>query len=184
MKKIVFPTIAAFATAIFFLAFAPNPTPGMSMKDTPGTIQAIGNAGSNYFFTFEKWQFTKVEMQEGMVEKIKLEAEIDCRSISGPRKDLVKSVKKKKDYFNVSDFPTAKVIVNGAEDQGDGSWITNAEVTIKEFTKTVPLTFTISDEKPYHVEGTGEIQRQEFGFTGSGPKDEVPVSFDAILPLD
>lgn len=184
MKNIVFPTIAALATAIFFLAFTPNPTPGMSAADTPGTIQAIGNAGSDQVFTFEKWQFTNVEMQDDKVENLKLEAEIDCRSISGSWKDLVKSVKKKKDYFNVSDFPTASVVVNGAEDQGDGSWVTNAEVTIKDFTQAIPLTFTISDEKPYHVEGNGVITRQDFGFTGGGPKDEVPVSFDAVLPLD
>lgn len=183
MKKVILPTLAAIATAVFFLAFKPSPTAGMSVKDTPGWIQAIGNAGSDQVFTFEKWQFTKAKMKDDKVENLELEAEIDCTSLTGDWEDLVKSIKKKKDYFHVSKFPTAKVVIDGAEDQGDGTWMTKAEVTIKKFAKEVPLTFTISDEKPYIVKGNGELKRRKFGFTGGGPKNEVPVSFEATLPF-
>ncbi len=183
MNKIILPTLAALASAIFFLAFKPNPVAGMSKEKTPGVIQAIGNAGSDQVFTFEKWQFTKAKMKYEEVANLELEAEIDCSSLTGSWEDLVKSVKKKKDYFHVSKFPTASVVINGAEDQGDGTWLTNAEVTIKEITHEVPLTFTITDEKPFQVSGTGELKRREFDFTGGGPKNEVPVMFEATLPI-
>ena len=183
MKKIMFPILAAFATAAFFLAFKPAPEAHLFKGDPPGTIQAIGNAGSDQVFTFEKWEFTRAEMEEGQVETLDLEAILDCKSLVCDWKDLEKSVKKKEDYFNVSQFPTAKVVIRGAEDQGDGTWLTNAELTLKETTKEVPLTFTISGEKPYQVKGSGELKRRKFGFDGGGPRNEVPISFDMTLPI-
>ncbi len=183
MKKIILPLFAAVGTVVFFLAFKPAPQANLFKGEAPGRIEAIGNAGSDNIFTFEKWTFTKAKMKDDMVENIKLEAVIDCKSLTCDWKDLEKSIKKKKDYFNVSDFPTATVVIDGAEDQGDGQWLTNAQVTIKEITREVPLTFTISDEKPYQVQGTGELKRRKFDFKGGGPKNEVPVSFEATLPI-
>ena len=155
----------------------------VSSEDTPGTIQAIGNAGSDQVFTFTKWNFTKAQLPEGKMENIQLDIEINTSSLSCKWKDLEKNVKKKKDYFYVKKFPSAIISIDGATLNEDGTYTTEAMVMLRNKEKPVTLTFTVSEEKPYQVKGEAVIQRSEFGFTGDGPKEEVPVSFEATLPF-
>lgn len=149
----------------------------------PGMIQAIGNAGSPQVFTFQKWDFVSASMEDDKVENIQAEIEINTSSLTCEWKDLEKNIKKKKDYFFVKKFPKAYVNIDGAELQEDGTYKTQAILKLKKNEKPVELTFTISEEKPYQVKGEGMIIRQDFGFTGGGPKNEVPISFDVTLPL-
>jgi len=151
---------------------------------TLGTIQAIGTAGGPNVFTFEKWEFTKAEMPDDKVENIALSIAINTSSLTCDWKDLQKNIRKKKDYFYAKKFPTATVEIKGAEPIGNGQYKTQALLTLKNNTKPVELTFTISDSKPYQVKGEGMIIRQDFGFTGGGPEDEVPISFDVTLPFE
>ncbi len=151
---------------------------------SPGLIQAIGEAGSPQVFTFEKWEFTEASMAEGEVENIHLAIEINTSSLTCDWKDLQNNIRKKKDYFYVKKFPTATVVIDGATPLEDGRYQTEAMLTLKKKTKPVTLTFSISEEAPYEVKGEGLIIRQDFGFTGGGPKDEVPISFEVTLPAD
>ncbi|MEM0995129.1 MAG: YceI family protein [Bacteroidota bacterium] len=151
---------------------------------SPGVIQAIGDAGSPQVFTFQKWKFTEAAMPEDQVENIQLGIEINTSSLTCDWKDLQQNIRKKKDYFYIKKFPTASVAIDGATAIGDGQYKTQAMLTLKKHTKPVELTFTISESKPYQVKGEGVITRQDFGFNGGGPKDEVPISFDVTLPLE
>ncbi|MEM9934286.1 MAG: YceI family protein [Bacteroidota bacterium] len=155
----------------------------VSSEDTPGTIQAIGNAGSDQVFTFTKWNFTKAQLPEENMENIQLEIEINTSSLSCDWKDLEKNIKKKKDYFYVKKFPTASIAIDGATKNEDGTYTTEAMLSLRNKEKPVTLTFSVSEEKPYQVKGEGIIQRRQFGFSGNGPKDEVPVSFEVTLPF-
>ncbi|MEO1517879.1 MAG: YceI family protein [Bacteroidota bacterium] len=152
--------------------------------DAPGTIEVIGDAGSPQTFVFNKWQFTKASIPDGKVENIQAEIEINISSLSTGWKELEKNVKKKKDYFYVKKFPKAKVTIDKATALGDGRYQTEAMLSLKKHTKPVLLTFTISDEAPYEVEGEGVIMRRKWGFNGNGPKNEVPVKFKAVLPIE
>ena len=176
-KSIVLSVVALLSLASFTLVEKGT------IGDAPGIIQAIGNAGSDQVFTFQKWAFTTAEMPEDKVENINLAIEINTSSLTCEWKDLQKSIRKKQDYFYVKKFPKATVKIDGATPQEDGTYKTTAILTLKNFTKPVELTFTISDTKPYQVKGEGMLIRQDFGFTGGGPKDEVPVSFDVTLPF-
>ncbi|MEO0470132.1 MAG: YceI family protein [Bacteroidota bacterium] len=151
-------------------------------ETAPGTIQAIGNAGSDQVFTFRKWNFVKAMVPNDDFEAVEIEVAINTSSLQTSWKDLEKSVKKKKDYFYVKKFPQATISIKGAQKQADGSFTTEAALTLKGITKTVPLSFRVSDEKPYRVTGEGVIKRRKFGFSGGGPKNEVPISFDVVLP--
>ena len=153
-------------------------------NDTPGTIEVVGDAGSPQTFVFERWQITKAVIPDGKVEDIQVELEINTSSLSTGWKELEKNVKKKKDYFYIKKYPKAKVIINKATKLENGSYQTEALLTLKKYTKPVKLTFTISEQAPYIVEGSGVIERRQFGFTGNGPKDSVPVAFKATLPID
>jgi len=150
----------------------------------PGTIECIGDAGSPNVFVFRKWAFTKMELPNDNLENIQAEIDINVTSAETKWKDLEKSVKKKKDYFYVKKFPTATINIKGAKKQADGSYTTDATLSLKGITKTVALTFTASDSKPYHIKGSGTLNRRDFKFTGDGPKDEVPVHFDFVLPVE
>ncbi|MEN0046116.1 MAG: YceI family protein [Bacteroidota bacterium] len=147
---------------------------------SPGIIQAIGDAGSPQVFTFQKWEYTKAEMPEDQIENIQLEIEINTSSLTCDWKDLQNNIRKKKDYFYVKKFPKAIVKIDGAEAMEDGKYKTRAMLTLKKYTEPVELTFTIEGNQ---VKGEGVITRQDFGFTGGGPKDEVPISFDVTLPF-
>lgn len=183
MKNTKLTLAAILLTAFTLFAFSNDQVSNIEDHEVPGLITAIGTAGGPNTFTFEKWKWTSFDMPEEKVENIKLSALIDCRSVTTDRKDLEKSVKKKKDYFNIADFPTATVVVDGAEmSKEEGKWETEALVTIKDITKQLTLTFTISDEAPYTVVGGGLIKRKKFGFNGGGPEPEVPVHFEATLP--
>ncbi|MEM9985192.1 MAG: YceI family protein [Bacteroidota bacterium] len=178
MKKLIIASISALLLCSFTLV-------GVGERDSaPGLIQAIGDAGSPQVFTFEKWEFTEASMAEGKIENIQLAIEINTSSLTCDWKDLQNNIRKKKDYFYVKKFPTAKVVIDGATRQADGSYTTEAMLTLKKKTKPVTLTFSISEEAPYQVKGEGLIIRQDFGFTGGGPKDEVPINFDVTLPSD
>lgn len=152
--------------------------------ETPGTLTATGMTGGPSVFTFERWHFAAMSMPDDDPTQIQAIIDIDVTSAVCDWKDLEYSVKKKKDYFHVRKFPKAMVLINGASLQEDGSYITDAMLTLKSVEKPVTLTFTISDTKPYTIEGSGVINRREFRFTGDGPADEVPIAFQATLPLE
>ncbi len=177
MQRFTILFLAAFLLLAF--SFVEKGTVG----EAPGTIQAIGDAGSPQVFTFQKWAFTHFAMPEERVENIKLGIEINTSSLTCDWKDLEKNIRKKKDYFYVKKFPKAIVEIDGAMPTEDGRYTTRAMLTLKKKTLPVELTFTISDTKPYQVEGEGIILRRKFGFTGDGPKNEVPVSFAVTLPM-
>ena len=149
-------------------------------EETPGTIEFIGDAGSPNVMTFERWGFTRVENAD-TPENIQVEALFDVRTLKCDWKDLQNSLLKKKDYFFARKFPEASLLINGATAQEDGSYMTQAELTLKGVTQTVELNFTISEEKPHTVHAEGVVQRRLFKFTGDGPNDEVPVVVDAVL---
>ena len=181
-KATIILLVCCFNAALFLAFDESYQMPDLG--EAPGTIEFIGDAGSPNKMHFEKWNFTEASMEDDKVENLHLIATIDIASISGEWTDLVKSIKKKKDYFNVADFPTAQVEVNGAQQLEDGSYTTDVLLSLKNYTKPVTVNFTMSEEKPFVVKGGAEIKRKKFGFTGNGPKPIVPVMFEATLPFE
>ncbi|MEM6726781.1 MAG: YceI family protein [Bacteroidota bacterium] len=152
--------------------------------ETPGTLTFIGDAGSPNLFTINRWEIENAKLPGGDFTQVKADILIDATSFTGDWKDLEYSIKKKKDYFYIKKFPKATVKINGAEQQDDGSYTTEASVTLKGKTKKVALTFTVSETPPYQVVGGGVIQRRQFNFSGDGQKEEVPVNFDFTFPTE
>lgn len=153
-------------------------------EEPPGKLQAIGNAGSDQVFNFEKWKINSLQWEPGNYETIQLELLIDCKSLNTEWKDLEKNVRKKKDYFYVKKFPTAKVAVNGAKKVSELEYNTEIELTLKGVTKYVPVTFKVDPSNNLKISGSGELNRRKFKFNGGGPKDQVPLSFEITLPIE
>ncbi len=167
--------------SFFFLLFCSN-IGYDSTFNTPGKIEFIGDAGSPNVFVFNQWKFTEVELPDNDFTKVKLGLEINISSMSTEYKDLENSIRKKKDYFYVKKFPKATVSIDGASKLEDGQYETKAMLTLKGKTRPVTLTFSVSEEAPYVVTGSGIVRRKLFGFKGKGPKWEVPVNFEVTLP--
>lgn len=163
-------------------AFAPHASQQFS-NQTPGTLSFTANAGSDQVFRVERWHFTEVVSADNPTE-IKVKASLDISSIVCDWKELEASVKKKKDYFNVSKYQVATVEIEGARALEDGMYETDAMLTLKGISKVVPVQFTISPEAPYRIQATAVVKRKKFKFTGKGPKPEVPVSIDAVLEVN
>lgn len=83
----------------------------------------------------------------GLIENIQLEIEINTSSLSTDWKKLESSLKKKKDYFYIKKFPKATVKIEGAKVKGDDQYTTDAILTLKGITRSVPLNFTIDGNK-------------------------------------
>ncbi|MEO0405160.1 MAG: YceI family protein [Bacteroidota bacterium] len=152
-----------------------------SGSEAPGTLTAIGDAGSPNVFTFNRWSVQKESFDPNSPADMKLIIEIDMTSATTDWKDLEKSILKKKDYFYIEKFPKAYVTINGASKIEGNTFTTDAELEIKGKTGTVPLTFSVEGSGPYHIVGQGEMDRTKFKFKGKGPKDMVPIAFDFML---
>jgi len=151
----------------------------LTTGEPPGTIQFIGNAGSNNVFTIEHWNFTKAE-NLNTPEKIKIEAILDMRSITTKWKELEQSLLSKKDYFYVKKFPEARISINGSQKTSNG-YKTTALLTLKGIEKDIQLDFTISEKSPFEINASGIVNRLDFKFKDKGPKDEVPVTIKATI---
>lgn len=152
--------------------------------EAPGKIEFIGDAGSPNVFVFRKWAIDEVKVPEGDLEKVKISLTIQTSSLETQWKDLEKNVRKKKDYFYVKKFPRASVSIDGAKRMEDGSYSTEAMLTLKGVTRPINISFSVSKTAPYQIKGSGIITRQKFKFTDDGPKDEVPVNFEITLPTE
>ena len=150
--------------------------------DAPGSLTFIGNAGGDNLFTVNSWKFTRVEHPD-QPEQIGITAVLDMKSITCDWKDLQKSLHKKKDYFYSKKWKTATINIDGAKMLTDSTYEAQAELEMRGITKSLPITFSISGggDLPYHVKADATVIRQTWGYTGGGPKDEVPVMIDADL---
>ncbi|MCO6480910.1 MAG: YceI family protein [Phaeodactylibacter sp.] len=176
----MFKLITACTLLATFLFLQPDTARLDQLPPPPGTVAFIGDAGSPNTFTFENWGFTRIENPDDP-ENIQVEAVFDIRSLKCDWKELEESIRDKKDYFFVRKFPEARLFIDGATPVADGQYTTEALLTLKGVTRKVELVFTITPEAPYTVHAEGVVLRRQFKFNGKGPRNEVPVTVDAVL---
>ncbi|MTB51086.1 YceI family protein [Lewinella sp. W8] len=179
MSRFVFPLFVALAITLS-LVWTTSPTI-IFPATAPGSITFVGNAGSDQVFTVNTWKFDEISGLENPTN-IKAIAVLDMTSITCDWKDLEKSLHKKKDYFHSKKFNTATIIIDGAEAAEEaGTYTANGKVSIKGVTRSIPIEFSLTGEGPYQLEAKASINRQQFKFTGGGPKDIVPVMVSATI---
>ncbi len=169
-------------TLLAFIGFLSSFVGIGTTGETMGKIQFIGDAGTQTTFTVEQWSFTKMDVKKDKIEDLHVELEMNLSSMTAGWKELLENIKKKKDYFYVKKFPKATVVIDKATKVKDNEYTCTAQLTLKSITKPVVLTFTVEGDKELKIKGKGTVIRQDFDFTGGGPKNEVPVLFDLVLP--
>lgn len=182
--KTVLSSLSITMISCFLWAFSNTSTFEMT-EEPPGLIQVTGTAGGPRVFTFEKWKIEKLNWTPENFETIEIAVLIDCKSLTHEWKDLEKNIRKKKDYFYVSKFPTATAAVIGAKKVGEHTYEAKMTLSLKGITRDVPITFQVSgdgtESNPYRAVGGGKLNRRKFKFNGSGPENEVTLSFDILL---
>ncbi len=149
--------------------------------DSPGTITFIGNAGGDNLFTVNDWKFTMLHYDPNDFTSLRASIEMNVASITCEWKELETSIVNKKDYFHVKKYPICTLDVNEIIDLGDGNFQAQATLGLRNKKKDVKIDFTRADDNPNRLLGGTTLIRQDFGFKGKGPKNEVPVSFDILL---
>ncbi len=186
-KRMHYITKSILATVFLVLSFAftgPLIDAPTSTKKTapPGEITFIGTTKYEKVMSFQEWAITKAEIPSGNIEDLHVEVEIKVKSIFNENKVMVRHLKNKEHWFNTKKFPLATVVIDKASKNDDGTYSSNANITIKGVSQEVPVQFTISEAAPYTVEGTATLNRKNFDLLEGGPKDIVPVSFKATIP--
>jgi polyisoprenoid-binding protein YceI len=177
MKKIIILSVLSAFIGILY-SFVGIET----WKENPGTIIFKTDAGMESTFTVRKWSFKKCDIKADAMEQLQVEAEMDMGSIDCSWEALEKGVKKKQDYFYIKKFPKATLKIDGAKKVKDNEYTCDAILTLKEISHPVVISFTTSTtDNQLKIKGLGTVNRRNHAFTGSGPKDEVPVEFEFVV---
>ena len=163
----------------------------------PASVVADGSPGilgfkaSNQMYSadgsFSKWQFTKVEIPDGDIEKGKVEIEVSLASVNEKTEALAEHLRQS-DFFHVEKFATATITIDGAKKVGDNSYEAMATVDFHGHSGEVPVAFTVTQADPLRIEGEATLSRTAFGIGGEydpanerSITDEVKITMDATV---
>lgn len=154
----------------------------ISTQDSPGTITFIGNAGKDQVMSFEKWEYTSVNIDGNDLTTLDLIAEIDITSLKANNNLLRKHLVNKSEWFDTKQFPKATVHIHQVKNIEGNKFEATANIGLKGIEGEIPISFEVIEENPIKVQGEASLNRQDFKVDGKGPKDIVPITFEATLP--
>jgi polyisoprenoid-binding protein YceI len=160
----------------------------------PGSITFVGkNAVATANGIFHAWKVTDSRVDFDDLPGSFVEIEVDVASLDTDvvrRDDHLRSA----DFFEVERWPTATVRVHGVrpsgeDEQGRSRYEAQFELRIRDVTKTVPGSFSVTSGDPVEVEGALSIDRNDWGI-GEPKKrwnpmsigNDIPIAFRASLP--
>lgn len=115
----------------------------------------------------------------------RVEVEVDLNSIS-THNDQRDGHLRSADFFEVEKYPTMVYKATGARQDGD-KFVLDGELTLKDVTKTVPLTFELNGFSDHPAggtvagfSGTTSINRKDFNVNFEGVQNGLAVVGDKI----
>ena len=187
---------ARVALAALALLIAGGPFPAISeLTAPPGAIRFVGeNAVVTAHGIFHSWKVTSSHVDFADLASSFIVIEIDVASLDTDierRDDHLRSA----DFFEVDRWPTATARVHGArssgeDDRGRARYDARFDLRIRNVTRTVDGSFTVTRDDPPSVEGSLTIDRNDWGigkpkqrFNPISIGDSIPISFRATLPV-
>ncbi len=138
--------------------------------------------------TFKNFEFTSVDIPGGDLTQGTVEMKIDLNSVDEKSPDLAEHLRQP-DFFDVVKFPAATVKVHGITKTGDNTYDATATVNFMGTSNDVPVSFTVVSEDPLRIEGSGTMNRLDFGLgQAHDPENkysivpQVEISLKATLP--
>ena len=88
------------------------------------------------------------------------------------------------EWFNIAVFPEARYRATSFTQEGD-EYIAQGQLSLKGFTKVVPLRFTWVEREDGKIEftGTAIVKRTDFGVGSGGWQDDPTVGFDVEVSV-
>jgi polyisoprenoid-binding protein YceI len=132
---------------------------------------------------FTEWNFTKLNIPNGDMEKIEADLEIDLASITEKSSLLVKHVKSDK-FLDVEVYPYARIKIRGAKKNSNNTYTGEAVLEMKEVKAPVSFVFEVLSESPLRVRGTCEISRKVFNVGKVKERGGVSELVEVELEVD
>lgn len=178
--------IFLFSSAVFFLSNSQSEShKSVTLtQESPGKITFIGNAGKDQLMSFEKWEYTNVQIENNDLTTLDLTAEIDVSSLQSDNNLLRKHLVNKSEWFDTKKFPKAVIHIYQVKNIEENQFEATANINLKGMEGEIPISFEVIEENPIQVKGETSLNRQDFKVDGKGPKDIVPITFEATLPTE
>lgn len=145
----------------------------------PGTLYWIANAGWEAKGTFDKWKIVNFDVADNDYTQIKTEIAVEINSVNHDDKGLENHLRKD-DYLAAKEYPVAKINIDGATyDKASDMYNCDAVVSLKGATHNVPLSFTVSNDSPAKIKGSGTLFRKNYNVgDDAGVNNEVGINFE------
>jgi polyisoprenoid-binding protein YceI len=154
-------------------------------RDSTLTFTAV-QAGAKFESRFDKFtadiRFDPQDLASG-----RFDVRIDLNSVDtgdSERDDTLKGP----DLFNVQKWPTARYVTESFTSKGNGKYVANGKLTLRDVTREVPIEFTFEPRDPQAwLKGTATLRRLDFGVGQGEWRDtqnvgnEVQVRFALLL---
>lgn len=150
---------------------------------SPGILNWSANAGWDANGTFDKWKFVDFNVPNNDFTKITTTIAVQISSVNHDDKGLENHLRQN-DYLDAKAFPVAMITIDGAVyNKEEKNYTTAATLELKGNTKTVPLTFSVGEESPTKIKGSGTLMREDYKVgDDSGVRNDVGISFEFDLP--
>ncbi len=149
----------------------------------PGTLNWSANAGWDANGTFDQWTITSFDAKGGDYSKIEAEIAVNISSVNHDDKGLENHLRQN-DYLGAKKHPVGLISIKGANYNEDkDEYNTEATVSIKGSTRTVPLKFSVTKGNPDIIKGSGNLLRQDYNVgDDEGVRNDVGISFEFNAP--
>ena len=151
--------------------------------DAPGVI-SFEAANERYSANgkFNKWNFTRVNMDGNDITTLDAELNIDLTSI-WEKSDKLTEHLKAWDYFDVEKFQNATVKIKNVRKKGAG-YEADMELAMRDEFQRIESTFEVLEKKPLRVRGSAFVDRSIFGIgvENTSVSNLIKVTYDTVIP--
>lgn len=119
-----------------------------------------------------------------MLDQSRINVLIDLHHIDAFYSDVAENLKKK-DWFDVAHYPTARFISHAFRYLGGNEYAVTGDLTLRDVTRPETLNFTLTeyDGKQAEIKGRMEINRLDYGVGQGGWRDVSTVGGQVFLTV-
>lgn len=175
IKSKLFLAASACLTLVVSLAIAATQW-SMQPQQSKLTFVAV-QAGASFEGAFEKFD-SRIAFDPQDLAASRFEVTIDLKSVN-TRDDERDSTLKGPDLLAVDRWPQARYVTERFSAKGDGKFVANGKLTLRNVTRDVPIEFTFEkNAQGAWLRGSGKLKRLDFGVGQAEWRDTSTVGDD------